>query len=134
MADHAIDLQAAVYAALTADAALTTLIGAGRIHDHVPPGAELPYVVIGDGTAVDVSGIGIDAQEHTLTIHCWSEASSTLQVKQMVAAVRAALHDVSLTLAAGQCPNIRCDYHETMRDPDGITHHGVLRFRAVTQD
>jgi hypothetical protein len=134
MADRTVELQAGLFAALGSDADLTALIGAGRIHDHVKPGAPLPYVVIGDGTAVDAGGIEVDAQEHTLTIHCWSETPSTLQVKRMVAAVRAALHDRPPVLEAGRCTNLRCEYHETIRDPDGITHHGVMRFRAATQD
>ena len=134
MSDHTVDLFEALFATLAADATLSALIGAGHVHDHVKPGAPCPYVVIGDVTAADVSGALVDAQEHTITVHCWSETPSTLQVKQMIAAVRGALHQASLTLTAGQCRNLRCEYHETLRDPDGITHHGVMRFRAVTQD
>lgn len=134
MADHTVDLMEAVYATLAADAALTALIGPDRVWDHVRAGAPVPYVAIGDGTAVDVGGTLVDAQEHTLTVHCWSETPSTLEVKRMIAAVRAALHERTLTLSAGTCRNLRCEYHETLRDPDGITHHGVMRFRAVTQD
>ena len=134
MADHTVDLFQAVYATLSADVGLTTLIGPNRVWDHVKAGAPVPYVVIGDATAIDAGGDLVDAQEHTLTIHCWSEMPSSLQVKQMVAAVRAALHARPPTLQAGRCANIRCEYHETMRDPDGVSHHGVLRFRVVTQD
>lgn len=134
MSDHTVDLAEAIYETLSADAGLTALIGTGRVYDHVKAGALPPYVVIGDGTAADISGDTVDAQEHTLTVHCWSDTPSSLQAKQMIAAVRAALHNASLTLTSGRCPNIRCEYHETLRDPDGITHHGVMRFRAVTQD
>lgn len=135
MPDHSVDLQEAVYLALSNDAALTALLGSGnRIYDHVPAGAALPYVVIGETTAADISGALVDMQEHTLTMHAWSERPTSLEVKQIVAAVRAVLHDARLTLNSGRCPNIRCEYHETMRDPDGISHHGVMRFRAVTQD
>lgn len=133
MADRTADLIEAVRNRLLADATLTALIGSSRVHAEIAPGAPLPYVEIGDLTAVDAGGMAMDAQEHTLTLHCWTE-SSRLHCLEMVAAVRASLHDADLTLAAGRCPNMRCEFAETMRDPDGITHHGVLRFRAVTQD
>lgn len=132
MADHTADLIQAVRDRLLADATLTALIGSDRVHAEIAPGAALPYVEIGDLTAIDAGAADVDAQEHTVTLHCWTEASR-LACLDMVAAVRASLHDASLTLAAGRCPNIRCEFAETARDPDGITHHGVLRFRAVTQ-
>lgn len=134
MADRSIELQAGIYAALAGDAALVALIGPDRVWDHVKPGAPVPYVAIGDGTAVDAGGTGVDAQEHTLTIHCWSERPSSLEARRIIAAIRAALHERPPTLSAGRCANLRCEYHETLREPDGITHHGVMRFRAVTQD
>ncbi len=134
MSDHTVDLFQAVYQTLAGNAALLAIVGPDAVHDHVNPSAALPYVVIGDVTATDASGTSVDAQEHTLVVHCWSETPSTLQVKQIIGAVREALHDADLTLAAGRCPNIRCEFTETLRDPDGITHHGVMRFRAVTQD
>lgn len=134
MADRTADLLEAIYDVLAGDAALTAIIGADKVWDHVRAGAAEPYVVIGETTAVDAGAVGIDAQEHTVTIHAWSITPSSLQVRTIVAAVRAALHDADLTLAAGQCRNLRCEITETMRDPDGVTHHGVLRFRAVTQD
>lgn len=134
MADRTVELFTGLYAALASNPALTALIGIDRVYDAVPAGAPAPYVSIGDATAVDVSGVLVDAQEHTITVHCWSETPSTLEVKQIVAAVRAALHEQTIALPAGQCRNIRCEYHETLRDPDGVTHHGVMRFRAVTHD
>lgn len=135
MADRSLELAAAVYATLAGNAALTAVLGGtGRIHDHVQPGSPLPYVTIGDGQAADYGGSDVDAQEHTLTIDCWSETPSSLELRRIMAAVRAALHDADLTLSAGRCANIRQESSQTLRDPDGITHHGVLRFRAVTTD
>lgn len=134
MADHSVDLFAAIYAELSTNSALTALIGSDAVYDHVPPGAAAPFVVIGDETASDGGSDLTDAQEHTLTIHCWSEGASTLQVKRMQSAVRNALHDADLAMDDGICVNIRCEFKEIMRDPDGVSWHGVMRFRAMTQD
>jgi hypothetical protein len=134
VADRSVELFTAIYATLAADAGLTALIGPGSVYDHVTPGAVLPYVVIGDETATDYGAALVDGQEHTITIHTWSETPSSLQVKLIQAAIRNALHERVLALAAGNCVNLRQEFKETLRDPDGITHHGVQRFRAVTQN
>lgn len=132
MADRSVELYSAIYGALVSNAALTALIGADRVYDIVPAGAACPYVVIGDETAIDRGTSQVDAQEHTITVHVWSEAASTLPCKRIQAAVRAALHEQVLPLAAGTLCLLRCEFKETMRDPDGVSVHGVLRFRAVT--
>ncbi len=132
MADRSVELFSAIYAKLSGDGALTALIGDGHVYDHVAAGALPPYVVIGDETATDYASALVDAQEHTITLHAWSEKPTTLEVKRIMAAVRAALHEQALTLSAGSCVQIRQEFKETSRDPDGYSHHGVMRFRAVT--
>lgn len=132
MADRSVELYSALYATLAGHAPLTALIGAGHVYDIVPAGAPCPYVVIGDETAIDRGASQVDAQEHTVTVHVWSEAASTLPCKRIQAAVRAALHEQVLALSAGTLCLLRCEFKETMRDPDGVSVHGVLRFRAVT--
>lgn len=144
MSDHTIDLDAAIVAALKAYAALTAIVGSGGVYGSVPSNAARPYVVVGDTTAIDDGGLDVDAQVHTITVHVWSKPpalnsaaqaiSSKRQCLDMVKHVRAALHNTSPTLASGATPKLRCEFTETFRDPDDASHHGVLRFRARTQD
>lgn len=137
MADRTQELAAALYTQLSGHAPLTALIGAGKVFNGVKDGTPLPYVDIGEETATDYGAVSIDAQEHTQTVHVWTEqplngGSARLQCLQIVAAVRAALHEQVLSLSSGTLCNLRCEYRETLRDPDGVSWHGVLRFRAVT--
>lgn len=126
-------LFSAIYSALSSDAALTAALGgAGRIYDTPPEAAAVPYVVIGEETATDYSSSLTDAEEHTVTIHVWTEARSSLPNKTIQGLVRGALHEQGLALSAGTLCNLRCEFRETLRDPDGLSWHGVLRFRAVT--
>jgi Protein of unknown function (DUF3168) len=134
MADRSVELFTAIYSALSGNAPLTALIGSSRVFDTPPPGQLPPYVVIGDETANDFGSSAGDAQEHTVTIHTWSEKPSTLQCKQIMSAIRVALHDVDLVLGGGSLVNLRQEFKETFRDPDGVTHHGVQRFRALTEN
>lgn len=134
MADRSIDLFTAIFAALNGNAALIALVGAGHVYDTPPAGALPPYVVIGDETANDYGSTAGDAQEHTITVHTWSEKPSTLQCKQIMRAVRDALHTASLVLGSGNLVYLRQEFKETFRDPDGVSHHGVQRFRALTEN
>ena len=134
MADRSVELFAALRTALAGDATLTTVLGgSSRVHSAMAPaGAPPPYVVIGDETAADYGASDGDSQEHTVTMHVWTEEPGKLKCLQAMSAVRAALHDVALALSGGLLVNLRCEFKETFRDPDGVSQHGVMRFRAVT--
>jgi hypothetical protein len=67
-------LQQSVFAALRADAALTTVLGPGRIYDDVPQGTALPYVTLGRAAAQDRSAGSEDGTEHLFTVNVWSWA------------------------------------------------------------
>jgi hypothetical protein len=127
------DLQKAVYAALDADAALTMLLGDGGIHDAVPQDAAFPYVVIDQMQVRDWSTGTEPGAEHMLTLHVWSRYAGKREAYEIADAARAALDGVLLTLEDHRLINLRHQYSELKRDEDGETHHGVLRFRAVTE-
>jgi hypothetical protein len=126
-------LQQSVFAALGADAALTALLGAGRVYDDVPQGSPLPYVTLGRATAQDWSMGSEDGTEHVFTVHVWSGARGKKQAHEILGAIRAALHDQPLSLAGHDLINLRHEHSEIRRDPDGETVHGIARFRAVTE-
>ena len=133
MPSPAWSLQQAMFAALSADVALTALLGAGRIYDDVPQATSPPYVVLGPITARDWSTSTEDGAEHVITLHVWSRMRGKKQAHEIMSAVSAALHDQSLTLAGHRLVNLRHETSDVRRDPDGETIHGTLRFRAVTE-
>ncbi|MFO1169356.1 MAG: DUF3168 domain-containing protein [Hyphomicrobiaceae bacterium] len=126
-------LQKAVFAALAADAPLTGLIGASRIHDDAPQQAAFPYLTLGQSTARDWSTATDDGAEHVLTIHVWSRAAGKKEAHAIMRAVRQTLHDQPLTLEDHRLVNLRHELSEATRDTDGETVHGIVRFRAVTE-
>ena len=143
MTDRMQQLVAAIYTALDGDSALATLLGAtGKVFNGLSDQVAAPFVDIGEVSNEDYGSSSGDAQEHTITIHCWTEhkndgasVSAVMKCTQIAAAVRAALHDVDLTLSAGSMANLRCvSSQPALRDPDGVSWHGVLRFRAVTEN
>ncbi len=130
-ADSQWPLQVAVRAALVADATLNGLI-AGRVYDHVPQDSPFPYVVVGDATARDFDTKTEDGLELTFTVHTWSRYRGLSETKQVMAAVLDALDGQGLTVTGHRLTLLRFEFSATLMDPDGVTRHGVQRFRAIT--
>ena len=127
-------LQSAVVTALIANADLTTATGgAPRIFDDVPPATPYPYLSIGQTTERDWSTGTEDGREHTLTLHVWSRTPGRRQVHEIAALVRATLHLAALTLTGHRLINLRHEFSESRREPDGETYRALVRFRAVTE-
>ena len=126
-------LQQSVFAALAADAALTTLLGGPRIYDDVPQASAFPYVTFAQSSERDWSTGTDPGTEHVLTLHVWSQATGKRQAHEILAAVRGVLHDQPLTLTGHRLVNLRHEFDETRRDPDGETIRGLVRFRAITE-
>lgn len=137
VADAQWPLQQAVYSALRAASGLTDLLanGADSVLDHAPQElAPYPYVVLGETTAVDWSAKTFEGQEHTLTLHTWSRYRGQREGKLIMAAVAGALDQAALSVTGHRLVLIRFEFSDTFMDPDGITRHGVQRFRALTEE
>lgn len=126
-------LQQAIFARLTADPALLALLGAPRVYDDVPQGADFPYLTLGQSVVRDWSTGSDDGNEHILTLHAWSKANGKREALEILGSVRSALHDAALTLTGHRLVNLRHEHSEARRDPDGDVYHGIARFRAVTE-
>ena len=123
-------LQSSIYTALNVSAITTTL--ACGVYDEVVEGNSYPFITLGEETATDYSTNNLVGAETTINIHIWSRYKGSKQTKQIMDKVHDLLHDVSLTVSGVNLINLRFEYSDIMRDPDGITRHGVMRFRAIT--
>ena len=133
-ADSQWALQAAIFAALGADAGVKSLIGDPvRVFDHVPPESAFPYLVIGEATSRPFDAKTHDGMEQTLTLHAWSRYRGLKEIKDIMAAVANALDQQALSLAGHTLILLRFEFGTTFLDSDGLTRHGVQRFRAITQ-
>jgi len=126
-------LQQAVYAALGGSAALTALLGGARIYDDVPHAAAYPFVTMGQTSSTDWGTGGSDGEEHILTLHVWSSFGGRSEAQLIVGAIRDTLHTAHFILAGHSLVNIRQQFSDVRREADGITIHGLVRYRAVTQ-
>lgn len=135
MSDPGAALQKAIYDQLRVDAGVTALV-AGRIFDAVPKGAlpDFPYISFGTYQANEDGAGCIDGTEAYIDLHVWSRAVGSLEAKRIASAVRAALHEADMSLAPDhRLIEIMFDGNRVLSDPDGLTTHGVLTFRALTE-
>lgn len=132
MADHSFALQTAIYTALSSDTALSNMITG--VYDDVPEGTAYPYVVIGEDTAINNGTKTLDGLQYTVTLHAWSQYRGRKEVKEIMARVYEILHNADLSVNNASLVNIRQEFTDSVVDADGITRHGVMRFRAVVFD
>jgi hypothetical protein len=126
-------LQRSIYQALSDSSELTSLLGGDRIYSDAPQAAPLPYISLGQTVNLDW-GTGIeDGTEHSLTLHVWSRADSAAEVHEIIQVIRTLLHNQPLLLDDRYLVNLRHEFTEARRDPDGETMHGIVRYRAVTE-
>ncbi len=131
-ADSSWELQKAIYGALTGDSALMAMITG--VHDHVPQDTAFPYVTIGEASAVDWRTVGHDGMELTLVLHVWSRERGRREVKLIMTEIRRILDGANLTVPGHVLVWLRFSFSEATRDPDGLTYHGITKFRAVTHE
>ena len=123
-------LQSSIYSTLSNDNNLTQVLGAG-VYDEVKEGATYPFVALGEETAVDYSTKDLVGGETTVNIHIWSQYKGSKETKQIMDRIHDLLHDSNLSVTGFNLINLRFEYSDIMRDPDGVTRHGVMRFRAI---
>jgi len=123
-------LQTAIYSKLSNDSNLTSVLGAS-VFDDIPENTPYPYVQLGEDTAIDYSTKDQTGSEVTVNVDVWSRYRGSLEAKNIMDRVHTLLHDSSLSVTGSNFINMRFEFSDIIRDPDGITRHGVMRFRAI---
>ena len=123
-------LQTSIYSALNV-AAITSTLSCG-VFDEVIEGNSYPFISLGEETVEDFSTKNLVGADTTINIHIWSRYKGSKETKLIMDKVHDLLHDINLTVTGVNLINLRFEFSDIMRDPDGITRHGVMRFRAIT--
>lgn len=135
-------IQRAVFARLTAFGALTSLLadGADSVHDQVPQAAKgednspYPFVTVGDDVHSVWDTDDTDGLESDITVHVWSRHRGRIEVKDIQAKVKAALHHNPLQVDGVPVVLLHFVDSSAVRDPDGLTQHGVQSFRMLSSE
>jgi len=129
------NLQRAIYAKLTNDAALMALIK-GVYADVQQPnlpedGASFPYVVIGQDTITSWDTKTDDGGNALCQIDVWSRQNNLLQAKDVGGAVYNALHQTSLSITGAEHVLTTVETATYSKDPDGHTKRGMVMVRVL---
>lgn len=115
-------------------AALRTHTDAGAsVYDIVPASSPFPRITIGPTQVVPNPADCMDGSETLLQIDVWSVEEGYVQAKRIAGQVRAILHDASMTLDGHDLQLMVSQSTNYLRDPDGLTAHAAMIFRALTQ-
>ncbi len=128
-------VQQAIFAALGASAALKALIGDPvRLYDHVPESPTFPYVVIGESFFGQWDTKSFDGMDQDIVLHVWSRYRGRKEAKQIMGAIHDALNKQSLTVTGHNFVLCQFTFGQVLDDPDGLTRHGIARYRVVTHE
>lgn len=130
-----LEIQSFIVSRLKADVALMALING--VYD-VPPadpwGTKKAYISLG---ATDTSPDDADCvtgETHTVQIDVWSRSVGMPACKSICTAVKRSLHQTDAELAENGLNQVNLIFERTLRDPDGLTNHGVMQFEFRVED
>ena len=103
-----------------------------QVYDDVPQGTKFPYVVVGEGDSVSYDDDCNTGADSDVTIHVWSRYPGRKEAKQILQTIYDALNRYGLVIEGSNTILLEAEYQETFLDPDGLTRHGVIRFRLLT--
>jgi hypothetical protein len=142
-----LEIQKALIAALRADLTLAAFLAVHEteaatpaVYDYVPQpvrgedASRFPYVVVGEHTETDFDTDDSVGTETTITLHTFTRSGGNKRAREIQGRIKALLHRNTALVIAGQLV-VDCllEYAEVIPDPDGVTRHGVSRFRFITQ-
>ncbi|WP_043620489.1 DUF3168 domain-containing protein [Ensifer sp. ZNC0028] len=107
------------------------------IYDKVPSkpwGAKKAYISRGPFFGAPDDADCIPGQEITLQIDIWSQKSNRWSVDEIVAAIRAALHERDLQLTENALVELRVTLWRIIDDPDPLTVHGIVQVTALVEE
>ena len=133
MSDHSLELQKTIFDTLSGDSTLTSTYGA-NVYDYVPDNSSFPYIKVGEETSVDNGTKTLQGNEHTLVIHTFSQYRGSKEVKNIMSRIYALLHESSLSVSGASLVNLRFEFSDVIKENDGLTTHGLQRFKAVVFD
>ncbi len=128
MSNYASALQQTVFNALDQSSTLQNLVT--DVYDFVPESTAFPYVKIGEDTMVDNGTKDKKGSDFTIEVHTFSRYRGSVEIKNIMSVVYDILHESSLSVSGASLVNMRFEFSDTIKENDGLTTHGVQRFRA----
>lgn len=141
MSSPSSELQTLLYTTLRDDFGVAALV-AGRVYDRVPRAtypsgaitATYPYISFGPHDIVEDGADCIESGEHTFQLDVWSRTVGQVECKNIVDAIKVALHERDLVMTNNALVEIRVFMRRVFGDPDGLTSHGVVMVSVMVEE
>lgn len=121
---------AAVYSRLTGDATLVALLGSGGVYDEAPQPPVYPWVQVGEAIVTKDAVFERDGRNCLLRLHIWSQYAGSKECSAIMAQIGDLLDEYALTITGGTVESCEVEQTQSLRDPDGITRHGIMDLRV----
>lgn len=128
MSDPTLELQEAIVARLKQP---DTLPDGVRVFDQPPAAAVAPYISFGPSQNLPDKADCIDGAEAFQQLDVWSAEPGFVQARRIVKAVLAALDEKPLDVWDFDLVTLEFQSVNYLRDPDGVTAHAAITFRAL---
>ena len=112
--------------------ALTPALAPVPVLDQAGPNQEYPYATIGEFVGGHDDTLGEQAVNLDVTVHLWSRERGMQECQQLMTAAKNALDRMRLPATGFQWVTTIWTDAQTLREPDGRTRHGILRFQVLT--
>jgi hypothetical protein len=131
----ALAFQKATRALLIANPDVLALVPETHILDVIGAPERFPTISIGEAQELQLGEVaGVDRYSTLYgTLHVWSR-DGLANTKLIAGAMRNALRGQTWSRDGFQCLDMRFENARFMRDPDGVTAHGVLTIRATIEE
>lgn len=128
------DLMQALFLRLKTDASLSALLGGAGLLEQANEKAAFPHVTCGRTSAFDLDTGADNDGDQLITLHVWSKAQGETETRLIMDSIKARLDGAALSIGPRGQTRLSLEFAEARYDEDLAVHHGLLRFRALTQE
>lgn len=128
MADTSLEVQVALIDLLKASGAIAALVD-DRIYDTVPDNVSFPYINLEPFDSATEETKDQDGQMHSIQIDTWSRYRGQKETREVIAAIRDAVHRVPLIITGGDVIFSYVSNTRLLMDSDKRTIHGIVEMQ-----
>jgi len=136
MADYnaALAVSRALHGVLASDINIQDQLGVPpRLYDDAPEDPIFPYLTYGPMRSEDISAQGAIITSHVLSLHIWSRYSGRAELLTLLGLISGSVSHNAMPLDGANLVTRRVTFTDIFRAADGLTQHGVVRLRLITE-
>lgn len=126
--------QELVFTALNGNLTACTVFDSPPFLPEATSSTTFPYCVIGNDTVRAWDTDDTRGAEITLTLHFWARGNGFRQTKALMDQAYGLLNRAALSKAGYSITDCLFEFSDTMSEPDGVTKHGVQRYRLTIRE